>query len=136
MNAETICENTSQRTVGFSSHQQRLHDFFTDGSKGWAQGTDDHPLGILGIRAPTRFDSLEEAQESAYEALSKLPDGYEFTVMGLFRHWKIKGRDPRVRGALLFKARKERLIRSCGITQEDQEGRNKGLATKWMVVRE
>lgn len=76
--------------------------------------------------------SLADATLVVTEAIRRMEPGDSFTLKGLAGSIVLRG-DPRKRAVLLSLARSKGMIRSGGITRQDQEGRNSGYATLWVV---
>lgn len=84
------------------------------------------------ISLPSHSLSLLEAQSIAWDVVTQLPPGTTFTVKGLFGDIKVRG-DPRRKQAIILTLRQRGVIVSAGVTQKDQESRNGGYATLWVV---
>lgn len=116
-------------------HQLSLRNFYDGGERreetGSPPGTHKRKFPSL-VTPPATFSCLEEAKNAALRHIQSLPVGETFTVRGLFGGWRVRGRDIRVRGALLLEARRLGLVGCVGYTNEDQAGRNNGVAHLWV----
>jgi hypothetical protein len=134
-----------QYNAGISSpnSQRSLHCFCYDDGESRGRGdrsetitprcdTLRHPPAATTKHAV--FQSLQDAQKAATAAIRQLPIGYAFTVMGLFKDWRIAGCDARIRAGLITPARNLKLIICDGLTRDDQESRNHGYAARWVRV--
>ena len=84
---------------------------------------------------PKHLLSLQEANEFALATVKKLPLGTTFTSKKLFEGVEVRG-DSRRLGAVINNLRRAGLIFAKGITRDDQESRNGGIATLWEVYKD
>lgn len=77
---------------------------------------------------------MADALVFAEDLVKKLPHGTLFTSMKFFAGVEVEGKKNVSRMAILFYLQGKGLIRSVGATKRDQESRNGGWATEWVVV--
>lgn len=87
---------------------------------------------LEGYNAPLSY--TQACSWARYHLYTTLPVGSEFTSMAFFSGVQLDC-DKRARGSIMKKLEREGLIRSVGITKEDQGRRNNGFATLWSRLK-